>query len=105
MKKALFYAVRRDSYGFEIVTVTSVKGSHWYGRDKHGNASHGVFHGIMSRGLYGKFESIEAANEVVEKLLAVVEKHKPLIEAASQAYAIARSDERNELDNVCKGIR
>ena len=104
MKKALYYAVRRDSYGFEVVTVTSVKGSHWNGRDKHGNASHGVFHGIMSRGLYGKFDTLEEAEQIVKKLLEVVAKHKPFLKAASQAYANVRKAERDELDIVCKGI-
>lgn len=64
MKPPLFWTVRREFNGFELMAVTSEKQGargRYFGRDEHGNATH------CRRGeTYGRFADAETAKGAIE---------------------------------------
>jgi hypothetical protein len=87
MKKALYYAIKLDSWlGPRIVAITLERSSHWWGRDIRDDLG---THGRKS-GIEGRFDTVEAAKAVLSDVDKVV---------------IHYSGELNKLDNAGRRLR
>lgn len=99
MKQALYYAIRK-SWGYNIVAITSEKGSRrWFGRDcRFNEATNGT-----SDQLLAKFKTEEAANATRAEIKRIDEKFDEQIKQLRNGIDKLNRDCRKEVRDYLEG--
>ena len=98
MKPAIHYSVRLG-HSPEIIAVTTVRGSHWWGRDAQSLlTTHG------SGGLHGKFPTMEAAMAVQQQIARVVSHGRQQRNKWEHVYHDIRRAEEACIRQIVSGV-
>jgi len=94
MKRALYYAVRVNTYRAHVVAVTLEKGSRWYGRRL---AYDEPTNGTLDQ-LRGRFETAERAVNRLDEIAAIVSAYKTKRSSHNDAIRKLHREEREAID-------
>lgn len=96
MKPAMFWTIKRDYSGHELMAVTSEKGGprgRYYGRDSHGNATH-CLHGET----YGRFADEATAAAMINEVQRIKSSYRRRIQDAERAVRQLRQECEQEIE-------